>query len=275
MNFAVENHLSAVYIPTSEFALRNTDRKRTPGPLLFRRIYDEYVLQLFKIQRHGEWWYVNVHGNGNRIVPLDESIAEQKQDKTICICHNISERDNRNNIEKMLSIEKAYGVNATYQVSGFLHNEYKKAILENGHCISFYSYDCRKRDQLLKCREVDYRIKGYYPFHGKHTRELSDFNLAFHNFEWLAGSYRSIKIKNGIARIPMRMEDSTVAQFSEWKRAEISKVRSNDFTAIVLSDSNSARWLPQYEKLLEELLKLGSVKTLNQVSAQLFLTHSL
>ena len=40
--------------------------------------------------------------------------------------------------------------------------------------------------QLPRCREVDYRIKGYRPPRSQITPELSDRNLLFHNFEWLA-----------------------------------------------------------------------------------------
>src|SRR5438132_14160243 len=62
------------------------------------------------------------------------------------------------------------------------------------------------RGQLQKCREIDYRVKGYRPPQSRITSELSDTRLAFHNFEWLASSAHSLQtslpeLRNRIVKI--------------------------------------------------------------------------
>ena len=45
--------------------------------------------------------------------------------------------------------------------------------------------------QLVDCRRVDYRVKGYRPTQSRLGRDTAESRLAYFNFEWLASSSRS------------------------------------------------------------------------------------
>ena len=131
--------------------------------------------------------------------------------KIVCVCHDIergfghvetdpdlaalADKTGPNNLLKMLRIENELGVKATYNVVGCFMNEVRAIIEADGHCVAFHSYDHKiNTDQLAYCREIDYRIKGYRATQSKITAELTDENLCFHNFEWLASSAYSLRI---------------------------------------------------------------------------------
>ena len=48
------------------------------------------------------------------------------------------------------------------------------------------------KSSSVRVATIDYRIKGYRPAQSRITAELTDANLAFHNFEWLASSRYSL-----------------------------------------------------------------------------------
>src|SRR5262249_41953828 len=127
------------------------------------------------------------------------------------------------NLDQMLAIESELKVKATYSLVGVLFPEARKKVEREGHCLAFHSYDHtiaanggsarglvnrikafkhgsstsnRDNGQLAKCRDLDYRIKGYRPPQSKITPELSDKNLLFHNFEWLAGASYYMKTRS-------------------------------------------------------------------------------
>jgi hypothetical protein len=197
-----------------------------------------------------------------------------------------SERASRKNLREMLLLEKNFHVKTTYHVFGFLLAESRQAISEEGHCLAFYSFDHEtdRNDQLPRCRKIDYRIKGCCPFRYQITSEFTDINLAFHNFEWIAGATKSFKtkaplMKNGIVRIPVYFDDSKMVQsgldYLEWERQAMKTIRNNDFVSFCLHDCYGHFWLSNYERFLEKILKLAELKTMNQVSTQVVLSHSI
>ena len=109
----------------------------------------------------------------------------------------------------MLQIEKEFGLDATYDVLGSLLAQKKRKIqLSNPrHSIAFHSFNHRLDDltQLHQCRNVDLRVRGYRPPRSTITAELTDYNLTFLNFEWLASSAYSLgfdrcKLENGLCQ---------------------------------------------------------------------------
>src|SRR5262249_43169914 len=174
-------------------------------PDLFLRIYnypeDHYVCR--RTRHNGaETWEIPVLANMARIVRLrPETIAPQKETKPcICLFHDIEENvdtsisvaECADNLSRMLTIERKFGVATTYNVLGTLLEQKRPEILASNpqHAIGFHSFDHRIKDlnQLGQCREVDLRVKGYRPARSELTAELSDYNLTRLNFEWLACS---------------------------------------------------------------------------------------
>ena len=113
----------------------------------------------------------------------------------------------------MLAVEASAGVRVTYNVVGQILPEVREQIESGGHALAFHSFDHRRDgDQLRRCREVDYRLKGYRLPRSEPTPETTDEQLAFHNFEWLASSAHSLglespQLQNRVVRLPVALDD--------------------------------------------------------------------
>ena len=181
----------------------------------------------------------------------------------------------------MLAIEKEAGIKATYNVVGYLMKSVRDLIEKDGHCIAFHSFDHDiSQPQLERCREVDYRVKGYRPPQSKLTDELTDENLCQRNFEWLAYERgRSMpKMENGIVKIPVLLDDYNLSKgwdYSAWEENVLKSAQENYFIAICLHDCYSRHWLPRYAGFLKKLSALGKLKTMNEVAAEIALSSAI
>lgn len=218
----------------------------------------------------------------------------------------------RDALAGMLRIEERLGLKATYHVLGCLMGEVQEQIERGGHACAFHSYDhvirlpawadgpgrllkgalrrfTRGRlgqttPQLAQCRSVDQRLKGYRPPQSRITPELTDENLTFHNFEWLASSAGSLGSKtpylnNGPVKIPTLFDDFALYRdrldYRVWEEWAVRLIETHDFVAFSLHDCYADFWLPHYERLLERIGPLGRFRTLNQISAETLLAHAL
>jgi hypothetical protein len=309
LNFAAGMGMERIYVADSDWALRHTDPDRNVGPEIFRRVYDRNVDELFEVKSSPPWWSIDVSRNANRLVvpePGEEDIAD---DKSICVCHDVekgmghvdSDPDFASradaiageNLERMLSIERRLGVKATYSVVGKLVPELRGRIEGDGHCLAFHSYDHRigssngiapTEDQLGRCRTVDYRLKGYRTPQSRITAELTDENLCFHNFEWLASSTHSLgfdkpRLQNRIAKIPIHFDDFPMYRdgqaYDAWEAEAIATIENNQFVAFGLHDCYGEFWLPRYAEFLEKVRRMGKLVTMNQVADEVFLKNAL
>jgi hypothetical protein len=308
LNFAVAMGMKRICVADSDWALRHTDRKRNVGREMFRRVYDRNVDELFEAKHSPPWRSIDVSGNANRLVvpePAEEDIANEK---SICVCHDIEKGIGHldsdpafakhadaiapENLERMLTIERQLGVKATYSVVGKLVPELRSRIEEDGHCLAFHSYDHRigssdgaaaTDDQLGRCRKVDYRLKGYRTPQSRITAELTDENLCFHNFEWLASSKRSLgfaepQLQNRIVKIPIHFDDFAMYRdgqaYDAWEAEAIAAIESDQFVAFGLHDCYGEFWLPRYAEFLEKIRRLGKLTTMNQVADEVFLRNA-
>ena len=297
LNFALERKLDRVLSPASSLAMRNTDQKRTVQRELFERVYDRNIGELFETTQKDGWWVIELDVNRERIIQPEDREEILKHTKTICLCHDVEagyghiEADppfvdfaNKNfphNLDRMLSIEKKFGVKATYNVLGSLLKDVRAKAEEDGHCIAFHSYnhqfDENEPIQLMECRKIDYRIKGYRPPQSKITAGLDDRHLGFHNFEWLASSRRSFgfdqpQIVNRIVKIPIYFDDFQMykegLKYEDWESLAMERINRSDPAVFCLHDCYAHLWLPYYEKFLEKILRLGKMKTLNTIAAE-------
>jgi len=302
LHFALARDVQMVYTPTADFALRHTDPARTVGRALFERVYDYQVHQLFRARQVGEWWALDVQENRDRVVVPETREETLSSEKTICLCHDVergfghretdapfatfADETSARSLDAMLRIEEALGVKATYNVLGLLLSEVRAKLDNRGHCIAFHSYDHQDLDrspQLPRCRQVDYRIKGYRPPQSKITAELSDENLCFHNFEWLANSAYAMQINspefsNRLVRIPIAFDEFELYRskmaYEEWEEKALETIKHDDFVAFSLHDCYAPLWLPHYARFLEEIRTLGRLKTLNEVLSEVILSHA-
>ena len=309
LNFAVGMGMERIYVANSKWALQHTDPNRNPGLDMFRRIYDRNAGELFEVNNSSHWWSIDVSSNANRLVvpePGEEDIADGRK---ICICHDIerglghldsdpafaarADGTAPESLERMLSIEQQLGVKATYAVVGTLVPELRSRIEQDGHCLAFHSYNHRigssngevaSEDQLARCRSVDYRLKGYRTPQSRITAELTDENLCFHNFEWLASSARSFgfdnpRLENRIVKIPIQFDDFAMYRdglnYDAWEAEALETIRNNHFVAFGLHDCYGEFWVSRYAGFLEKVSRLGRLTTMNQVSDEVFLQHAL
>jgi hypothetical protein len=181
----------------------------------------------------------------------------------------------------MLAAEAAAGVSATYNVVGKLLDDVRSAVERDGHALAFHSFDhSDEGKQLPRCRQVDYRLKGYRLPRSRRTPETTDANLAFHNFEWLASSVTTLgtespRLHNCLVQLPVTLDDFDLytgqLTYDEWESALLDRVEAAGYTAVGLHDCYSHLWLPRYPELLEKLKALATPRTLDAVAGDVVL----
>jgi len=295
LDFAIERGMRSVHIPRSDHALAHTDRARAVQRELFERIYDSHPRGQCPLEPEGRWWRIDVAAAAGRVVRLAEAAEPLPGGRAICVFHDIergaghtatdpefaerAERTSGECLSMMLASERRAGVRATYNVLGSLLTEVREELEADGHCLAFHSYDHRIGDdspQLDACRELDYRLKGYRPPQSRMTAELTEPNLLFHNFEWLAGSPRLVGVRspqllNRLVRLPVHADDFDLYRgvpYEDWEAALLATVEQNSFTAVGLHDCYGELWLPRYERLLDKLGGMGRLVTMDAAAAE-------
>jgi len=216
-------------------------------------------------------------------------------------------------LTEMMRCEGAADLKATYNVLGCFFDEVRGEIEHNGHCIAFHSYDHQIRrfwqltelyygarhllallrgrswrgkyqDQLARCREVDYRIRGFRSPRSRPSGEWSDHNMVFRNFEWFAtsawrlGSARPL-MRGRLVKIPICFDDFALYQpgvsLEQWEGEVLAKIEHNDFVAFGLHDCYADLWLARYPAFLKKIEGLGAFKTLDQVASETILASAI
>ncbi|MDQ6914572.1 MAG: hypothetical protein M3155_02025 [Actinomycetota bacterium] len=301
VGFAAERGIRQVRVASADLAHRHTDRARQADRAIFDRIYDHTVNDMFPAHREGEWWAVEVDRARPRMLAGYRRTEARPRRKAICVFHDVerglghadvdpafadrADETSPRSLATMRAIEVDLGVRTTYCVVGSLLSEVRDGLEADGQCLAFHSFDhCRDRDgQLQRCREVDYRLKGYRLPNSRPTAELTDRNLLFHNFEWLASSSRSLgadspQTRAGLVRIPVTVDDypfyTRALSYAEWERRVLRLAAERDFVAIGLHDCYAPGWLDRYSGLLERLAELGELRTLDEVAADVTLSSA-
>ena len=295
---AIERGIDTVLTPASELAMKNTDQARNVQPYLFERVYDRPLAELPGAVRRGDWWELDVSAAAAAVVlpvPGHDSVDEEK---TVCVVHDVerglghvaedpelarrAEETGAESLAAMLSAEASAGVRATYNVVGKLLDDVRPAVDPGGHALAFHSFDHSDEGrQLPRCRKVDYRLKGYRLPQSRRTAETTDTNLAFHNFEWLASSPRSLEVdspalRNRLVQLPVTLDDFDLytgrQTYDQWERGLLDHVERTPYTAVGLHDCYAHLWLPRYRELLEKLKSLARPRTLDEVAADVVMT---
>jgi hypothetical protein len=295
--FANERGVRTLRTPASPLAMRHTDVARTVQPYLFERVYDRPAGEIPGAVRDGEWWVFDVAEAAAAVVspmPAREPLAEEK---VVCVFHDLerglghrdadsalarqAEETARTTLDAALAAETGAGVPVTYNVVGQIFDEVRGEIEDAGHAVAFHSFDHSEGSrQLERCRELDYRLKGYRAPRSRITEEISDERLAFHNFEWLASGRGSLGtaapvIRNRLVRIPVSFDDFPLytgsRTYEEWERAVLEHVEREPYTAIGLHDCYAHLWLAHYPELLRKLTATAQPRTFDQVSAEVII----
>jgi hypothetical protein len=300
--FAVERGAERILLPTSGLAMEHTDPKRTVGEELFERVYDRDVHRLFDVTQVGRWWALDVAANRERLVEPRVRETPVEAPRTVCVCHDVeagmghrgidealADRADaawRERVAAMLAAEREAGARATYNVVGELLDAVRAEIEGAGHCLGFHSFDHAidrepgAPSQLARCRRLDYRLKGYRPPQSVITPELSDENLLFHNFEWIASSTRSLGVeqpvlRDGLVRIPVHLDDHRLyrdgLEYDRWEEQALAAAETGPTTVLSLHDCYADLWLERYPAFLARLGSLAALRTLDEVAAEVTL----
>jgi hypothetical protein len=302
--FALDHGLERVHVATADWALQNTDPGRSVQRSLFERVYDHSIGPPFTAARHEWWWVLDVRANASVVVRPEVRRLPLSNEPEICVCHDIergwghrdvdprfaatAELAAPAHLDRMLEVEADAGVRATYSVVGALLPEIRPALAAGGHAIAFHSYDHQiasgddRTNQLGRCREVDYRIKGYRPPQSRLTEELTEPNLAFHNFEWLASSQYSLSLdapvlNDALVFVPILFDDFDLhrgTDYGDWEKPAVQRLASTRSAAFSLHDCYGDLWLPHYRRLLDRLGDLGRLRTVDEVAADVLLSQA-
>jgi hypothetical protein len=300
--WALDAGMSEVRTPTADLALVHTDEARDPERPLYERIYDRTPQELYGARRDGEWWRVDVARARERVLRPQRRTETAEPARTVCICHDVErglghlgydltfareiERRAPGDLTAMVEVEAAAGVSATYCVVGSLLDEVRDELAAGGHALAFHSFDHRAdgAPQLHQCRVVDYRLKGYRPPQSVLTDELTETNLLFHNFEWLASSawafgFRDPQLHHGLVRVPIAADDfklwSEGRDYDDWERETLARIEARDVTAISLHDCYAPWWIERYPAFLERVRALAEPRTVDELAAELTLAAAL
>jgi len=299
LDAAADRGARTVCTPKAAFALEHTDKARNVQPELFERIYDRAVTALMPARSAGDWWAIDLAEARDSVVRLERrEDPRELPDRIVCVFHDTERGRGHDDVDPafaaradreapaalaaMLDVEAHAGVRTTYCVVGEMLGEVRAAIEAGGHGLAFHSFDHRidREDQLHRCREADYRIKGYRPPRSQITAELSDRNLLRHNFEWLANGQRALgvsapQLRAGIVRLPVTRDDFALhtgdLDYPEWEAQVLGQAQSRSFTAVGLHDCYAHTWIEHYPALLERLGEVAELWTFDRVAAEVTL----
>jgi hypothetical protein len=304
LDFALDMGATRVLVASADWALAHTDPARTVQRPLFDRVYDRSHGPPFRAVREEQWWVLDVAANADVLVRPSPGLLPLSDEPQICVCHDIErgwghvdddpgfaaaiDAEAPAHLARMLDVEFDLGVRATYCVVGFLIDEVAGDLRSAGHCVAFHSFDHAgpgepgAEDQLRQCRQVDYRIKGYRPARSRMTAELSDANLALHNFEWLASSRHSLGLEHpdladAVVHIPILFDDFALhnhAPYGDWEAAALRTIARPTTAAFSLHDCYGQHWLPDYPSFLRRVSERGRFRTLDEVAADVLLRHA-
>lgn len=301
-DFALDHGLQRVHLATADWALQHTDLRRNVQRPMFDRAYDGSIGAPFVATRRGHWWELDVGANLPAIARPDVRTLPLPDAPAICVCHDIERGWGHRNVDpefairaeasapehlaRMLELEAAAGVRATYSIVGALFTELRTEITAAGpHAVAFHSYDHETEpgsdhgNQLGRCRTVDYRVKGYRPPRSRLTAELDEHNLAFHNFEWLASSKFSLGLDQPVLRdsvvyVPILFDDFDLhrgTSYEEWEQSAMKQLASEPTAVFSLHDCYGDHWLPHYDRLLSVVGELGRLCTVDELAAEILL----
>ena len=295
LDFAVDlGGVRRVYCPTAQQIVRTTVKPIDPA--LFFQVYDfcqsRYETRCERVGS-AEYWCLDVTANADRKVRLEQSPSTaslQQPPLVICLFHDIEENidsdadpeECQTVLRRMLDVEREHGVKTTYNILGQLFARNAPLITQHGdHSIAFHTYNHRldSLDQLQQVRGVDLQVKGYRTGQSIITKELTDYALSFHNFEWLMSSARSFgfdlpKLENGIVKIPAHLDDYLLSSgeldYEGWMNRLMTMVKEQRFVSLGLHDCYSRFWIERYSELLDRLKKLGELWTCDQITNQVY-----
>ena len=84
-------------------------------------------------------------------------------------------------------------------------------------------------------------------------------------------------LENGVVRIPIGFDDFDLhrgADYGAWESAGLRALAARETATFSLHDCYAPTWLDAYPDLLRKVGDLGSFRTLDEIAAQVLLSHA-
>ena len=294
LNFAVEMRVRTFFSPTAELVMQNS---RPAQPALFERIYDHAVGALFVVRRQGPWWVIDVEANRHRLVRPEPRTAPTRPEAMFCLVHDLGTRDTAGRpavtgpfqamrlVEDTARVAKELGWPVTFIAPRAVFDEVRHRVAGEGHALGFASYDAlASRElgaELVRCRSVDQRTKGYRLADARPAESREAVELCYHKFDWLlvAGSRTKgamLALERGVVNIPISLDDRALAGLeSDTWASELDAIVNTRLPVVVsLGESWSRLDLDRRRRLLERVPIQVDVKTCDQLSEAFTLSRA-
>ncbi|MBV9310914.1 MAG: hypothetical protein JOZ73_08780 [Solirubrobacterales bacterium] len=86
------------------------------------------------------------------------------------------------------------------------------------------------------------------------------------------------KLSRRLVRLPVALDDFPLYRgmltYEQWERLLLRLVRARPFTAVSLHDCYASWWLDRFPNLLERLAEQARLCTMDDVSAEVVLSHA-
>jgi len=294
LNFAVEMRIRTFFSPTAELVMQNS---RPAQPALFERIYDHAVGALFVVRRQGPWWVIDVEANRHRLVRPEPRTAPTRPEAMFCLVHDLGTRDTAGRpavtgpfqamrlVEDTARVAKELGWPVTFIAPRAVFDEVRHRVAGEGHALGFASDDAlASRElgaELVRCRSVDQRTKGYRLADARPAESREAVELCYHKFDWLlvAGSRTKgamLALERGVVNIPISLDDRALAGLeSDTWASELDAIVNTRLPVVVsLGESWSRLDLDRRRRLLERVPIQVDVKTCDQLSEAFTLSRA-
>ena len=294
LNFAVEMRVRTFFSPTAELVMQNS---RPAQPALFERIYDHVVGALFEVRRQGPWWVIDVEANRQRLVRPEPRTAPTRPEATFCLVHDLGAGDTAGRpgvtdpsqamrlVEDTARVAKELGWPVTFIAPRAVFDEVRHRVAGEGHALGFASDDALASDELggelVRCRSVDQRTKGYRMADARTAESQEAVELCYHKFDWLlVGGSRTkgamLALERGVVNIPISLDDRALAglECDTWA-SELGAIVNTRLPVVVsLGESWSRLDLDRRRRLLERVPIQVDVKTCDQLAEAFILNRA-
>ena len=288
LNYAVENKINTIYSPRADFRIQFTDPDREVKLPFFQRIYDQTLLKTLNITKEGNWWRIDLDKNLDKIILANKVDETLENKKIISLSHDIDSAIDKETLNTIAQMEKDSGIKANYHIPIAPLNDLRQVVESQNHSCSFIAendfFHKESENALPKCRKIDYRVKGVKKSQYLQEGLLNDDSLKCHNFEWIVIpsselNANSSTFEKGLIKIPIHIHQdafgSKQQDFTRWEEAVHHHLKTNTLTVIDFPIDLVSDNLDAYKQLLREISQLGSVKTFDEISAEIFFRHAL
>jgi hypothetical protein len=282
IDLALDQRIQMVYFPTESYLA-------PPGSVPYDAMAQWYGARLRTTlgrRRHWLVFLVNVENDqveNDRIVRLKPTAGAIGTKPSVSLVHTFQEAAPRNPnghgpiLRRILDVAARLDVPLTLCIPGcHFHDTMSLMPAGSSHGLAFCGAG-RPADllrELSRLRTITSAVKGYRPPYKSWIPEIADRTLSFYDISWVLhrpidGHRRVATHRHGIVRLPVTVDDATLADqgVTEWASAALATVNESPISLIELTSDSADHWLPEYHTILEELRSQRAIRLCEDVAS--------